>query len=479
MNMSRGISIFILILFTVLSETGASAQEKSPYSVSRLSINLAGFSEISPVIMGDGIMFCSDRRLSGITDRTSFDNRRLYNIYIAEKKDTSDWRKPNAVKSDRNAQFNTGPLCIAPDGKTVWFTSEIETGMPSRNRKFRNHSGIFTAQLSGLQLLSIQPFSYNNPEYDMGQPSISADGKYLYFASDMPGGQGGSDIWFCESVDGSWSAPVNLGQKINSSGTDNYPCIHSSGKLYFASNRPGGAGGLDVYFSDFVDGSWETPIRLAEPINSPSDDFAFAARPDLQKGYFASNRRRNDDIYEFTATIIRKTSCNPFEINNYCYEFVEENAMKYDSMPFKFEWRFGDGNKGIGRIVEHCYTRPGKYLVQLDVTNLVTKKVYENEKSEMLEIQDIEQPYISCLNLAEAGTILKFSADSTLLPGWDISQYYWNFGDGTIAIGKNVEKTYSRPGNYSIQLIVSTKPETGEVIREACVSKNISIIRRP
>jgi hypothetical protein len=479
MKMRRGIIIFIVILFTVLSGISASSQEVSPYTVKRLSLNTAGFSDISPVIIKDGIMFCSDRRLSGITDRTSFDNRRLYNIYFAEKKDTSDWRRPNAVKSDRNAQFNTGPLCIAPDGKTVWFTSEIETGVPSRSRKFRNHSGIFTAQLSGLQLISIQPFKYNNAQYDMGQPSISADGKYLFFASDMPGGQGGSDIWYCESLDGGWSAPINLGLKVNSPGTDNYPCIHSSGRLYFASNRPGGAGGLDVYYSDFVGGSWETPVRLVEPINSASDDFAFTARPDLQKGYFASNRRRNDDIYEFTATIIRKTSCNPLEKNNYCYEFVEENAVKYDSMPFKFEWRFGDGNKAIGRIVEHCYSRPGKYIVQLDVTNLVTNKVMLNEKSEMLEIQDVEQPYISCPNIADAGTLLKFSADSTNLPGWDISQYYWNFGDETIAIGQNVEKTYPRPGNYSIQLIVSTKPENGGVIKEACVSKNISIIRRP
>jgi PKD repeat protein len=129
--------------------------------------------------------------------------------------------------------------------------------------------------------------------------------------------------------------------------------------------------------------------------------------------------------------------------------------------------------------VEHCYARPGKYLVQLEVTNLVTKKVSLNEKSEMLEVQDVEQPYISCPNLADAGAILKFSADSTNLPGWDISQYYWNFGDETIAIGKNVEKTYPRPGNYSIQLIVSTKPETGGMVREACVSKYVSIIRKP
>jgi len=477
--MRRGATIFILFLIIILSEIRLFSQETSPYKITRLSFNISGFSDIAPVIIRDGIIFCSDRRLSGVTDRTSFDNRRLYNIYIAGRKDTSDWQKPNLVKNERSAQFNTGPLCIAPDGKTVYFTSEIETGVPSKSRKFRNKSGIFEAELSGLQLISIKPFKYNNPDYNTGQPSISADGKYLYFASDMPGGQGASDIYFCESVDGNWNAPVNLGSMLNSSGTDNYPSIHFSGRLYFASNRPGGMGGLDIYSSDKTESSWETPVRLPEPINSSSDDFAFIAQPDLQKGYFSSNRRRNDDIYEFTTTIIRKTACDTLGINNYCYEFVEENAVKYDTIPFRFEWRFGDGNKSVGRIVEHCYPGPGTYLVQLDVTNLVTNEVKVNEKSQTLVIQDIEQPYISCPDVAAEGMILKFSADSTNLPGWDIASYYWSFGDETIAIGKNVEKTYRRAGNYTIQLIVSTKPEEGGMVREACVSRNISIIRQP
>jgi len=270
-----------------------------------------------------------------------------------------------------------------------------------------------------------------------------------------------------------------MGPNVNSPETDNYPCIHSSGRFYFASNRTGGTGGLDVYSSDFRDGSWETPIRLPEPVNSSSDDFAFIAQPDLQTGYFSSNRRRNDDIYEFTTTVIRKSSCDTLEINNYCYEFAEENAVKYDTIPFRFEWKFGDGSKAIGRIVEHCYSGPGTYLVQLDVTNLVTKEVSLNEKSQTLVIQDIEQPYISSPDVAEADAKLQFSADSTNLPGWDIARYYWNFGDETIAIGKNVEKSFRRPGNYTIQLIVSTKPEEGGMVREACISKNISIIRRP
>jgi len=478
MIMRKGITILVILL-VVLTAASTSAQEASPYMIKKLPLNLPAFSDMSPVIIEDGIMFCSDRRLSGVIDRTSFDNRRLYNIYIAEKIDSSRWQKPNPVKSDRISQFNTGPLCIAPDGETVWFTSEIETGIPSRNRKFRNRSGIFSARLSGLELLSIEPFKYNNIEFDIGQPSISADGRYLFFASDMPGGEGGSDLYFCELINGEWSAPVNLGPKVNSSETDNYPCIHSTGRLYFTSNRQGGMGGLDVYYCDFIDGSWDTPIRLPEPINSSSDDFAFVALRDLQKGYFASNRRRNDDIYEFTMSIIRKSSCNPLEINDYCYEFVEENAIRYDTIPFNYEWRFGDGNKALGSIVEHCYSGPGKYLVQLDVTNLVTNEKTLNQKSQMLIVEDVEQAYISCPEAAETGRILEFSADSTNLPGWDISSYYWNFGDETIATGKDVEKTFLRPGTYNIQLIVTAKAAEDGIIRETCVSKNITIKGSP
>ncbi|MFZ2338946.1 MAG: PKD domain-containing protein [Bacteroidales bacterium] len=463
----------------VLTVNSAVAQEKSPFEIRRLSFNMPGYSEISPVITDDGILFCSDRRLSGVTDRTSFDNRRLYSIYVAEKKDTSDWRKPVTVESDRTARFNTGPLCIAPDGKTVYFTSEIETGVQSGNRKFRNHSGIFRAQLSGTLLNSIEPFKFNGTDYDMGQPSISDDGRFLYFASDMPGGLGGSDIWFCEWVNGDWTAPVNAGQGINSTATDNFPCIHSSGRLYFSSSRQGGMGGLDVYYSDRIEGEWGAPLQLQAPVNSSSDDFAFVAMPDLRKGYFASNRRRNDDIYEFTSAIIRKADCDTLEINNYCYEFVEENAVKYDTMPFRYEWKFGDGQKAVGPIVEHCYEGPGRYLVQLDVTNLVTKEVKLNQKSEMLVVETVEQPYISSPEFADAAAVVQFSADSTNLPGWDIAQYYWSFGDETMGIGKNVEKTFTRTGTFNVQLIVSSKPGEGGIAREACVTKSITIGRKP
>jgi hypothetical protein len=442
-----------------------------------MSFNMSGFSNISPVIVRDGIIFCSNRRFSAITDRTAFSGNRLYNLYLAEKKDTSGFRRPIVINSARSNKFNNGPLSIASDGKTVYFTSEIETGKIADNKSFKNHSGIFIGKLSGSELLSVHPFKYNDPAFDMGQPSISKDGRYLFFASDKPGGSGGSDLYYCEFINGDWSSPVNLGPKVNSVATENYPFIHPSGRLYFTSNRPGGIGGLDVYYTSLTNGTWDTPVLLPEPINSASDDFAFTAEPDLRIGYFASNRRNDDEIYKFTSTIIRKADCDTLSENNYCYRFFEENAVKYDSMPFRYDWKFGDGNTSSGPVVEHCFKGAGTYTVQLDVVNLITKEVTYNEKTETVIVTEIEQPYISAPDRISANQSISLNADSTNLPGWKIARYYWNFGDESIAVGKDVKKSYLKPGEYNVQLIVTAEPEPGLSAKEACISKNIIVLQ--
>lgn len=471
--------IITLALIVPFVSVQTEAQQPSVYKVKRMPFNYNGFNNISPVIVKDGIVFCSDRRFSGIKDRTGYDGSRLYNIYLAEKKDTSAYRKSRVIKSERSNKFNNGPLCFAPDGKTVYFTSEVETGKIAGNKNFKNHSGIFIAELSGTDLVSIQPFKFNDSQFAVGQPSISSDGKSLFFASDMPGGYGGSDLYSCELIDGNWSTPVNLGPLVNSAGSENYPYRHPSGKLYFTSNRPGGIGKLDVYFTSISDGIWGNPLLLPEPINSIADDFAFVAEDDLQKGYFSSNRSKGDNIYEFKSNIMRKASCDTLVANNYCYRFFEVNAVKYDKIPFRFEWKFGDGTKATGAVVEHCFNGPGTYLVQLDVVNLITEKVTINEKSETLVVSEIEQPYITAPDRIGTNQSISLSADSTNLPGWVISQYYWNFGDETIGVGKDIEKRFTKPGSYNIQLIVSTKPEPGINVKEACISKNIIVFLQP
>jgi hypothetical protein len=467
--------IIIHIILILLLPSGMRAQKPATYAIRKLPFNQNYISDISPVMIDNGILFCSNRRASSITDRTSFDGRRLYNIYIAEKKDSTRWTKPRMLVSERTGLFNNGPVCISADGKTIYFTSEIETGQAARNRKFRNRNGIFIAGLAGDELTSIRPFPFNSTDYEIAHPSISHDGKFLYFASDMPGGLGRSDIWRSELVNGEWSIPVNLGPKINTAGTESYPFIHPSGKLYFTSDRPGGFGGLDVYSAAFYNNEWEDPVCLAEPVNSADDDFALTSAEDQRTGYFSSNRSADDDIFMFSSTIIRKVSCDEMVENIYCFRFTEVNAVKFDSIPFVFRWKFGDGESAEGAEVEHCYPGPGTYLVQLDVLNLVTRELITNEKSETLVLTDAVQAYISGPDSALAGQTLRLDAKSTNLPGWNIEQYYWNFGDESIDTGAEVNKVFRRPGNYNVQLIVTSEPQPGGVARETCVSKNIII----
>ncbi len=472
----RNFKILVIALLMALICPLAIAQQPSVYKVKRMNFNTVGFSEISPVIMKDGILFCSDRRFSGITDRTDFNGRRLYDLYLAEKRDSSGFDRPRVLKSERSTKFNIGPFCVAPDGKTIYFTSEVETGKIAENKNYKNHSGIFIAELNGSELGPIRPFKYNDPQYDIGQPSISSDGKYIFFASDKPGGSGKSDLYYCEFINGDWSAPVNLGPTVNTAGSEIYPYMHRSGKLYFTSDRPGGYGGMDVYFTTLTRGTWDTPILLPEPINSTYDDFAYVADANQQTGYFASNRRNEDDIYRFESTIIRKAVCDTLQENNYCYRFFEENAVRYDTMPFRYEWKFGDGKMATGSSVEHCFDKPGVYIVTLDAVNLITNEVSFNEKTETIVVSEIEQPYISAPDKIDSNTNIALSADSTNLPGWKISRYYWNFGDETVAVGSDVSKSYRKPGTYNIQLIVTEEPEPGSEARETCISKNIIVV---
>jgi hypothetical protein len=301
--------VFQYILITILTFVSAlsSVSGQPPvFEAKPMTFSSDLYNDIAPVLIKGGIIFCSDRRTSGITNKTTFNDERLYNIFLAERKDSSGWSRPLEIKSSSNPLLYYGPLCLASDGRTVYFTSSILSGKAAMNKNIKNPRGIFVGELSGTDIINVKPFEYNNLQYSVAQPSISKDGRYLFFASDMPGGNGGSDIYYCEWINNKWSSPVNLGSKVNSALKENYPHIHPSGRLYFSSDRPGGLGGMDIYYTILSFGSWETPVHLPADINSSSDDFAFVAEESLQTGYFASNRnRRNDDIFSFSSTVIR------------------------------------------------------------------------------------------------------------------------------------------------------------------------------
>jgi outer membrane protein OmpA-like peptidoglycan-associated protein len=166
-------------------------------------------------------------------------------------------------------------------------------------------------------------FIYNNNEYSTGHPSLSADGQSLYFASDRPGGFGGVDIYVCKNELGRWSAPLNMGPEINTEGNEMFPYISSNNTLYYSSNGRKGLGGLDIYSSSNKDGQWSRPQNLGYPINTSKDDFGITTNETGEEGYFSSNRGSTDDIYSFrkecriiNVLVYEKGTNNPIEASD-------------------------------------------------------------------------------------------------------------------------------------------------------------------
>ncbi|MBL7831811.1 MAG: OmpA family protein, partial [Saprospiraceae bacterium] len=163
---------------------------------------------------------------------------------------------------------------------------------------------IYTAKFQNGGWVNTDPFPFNSDEYDNCHPALSADGNVLVFASDMPDGEGGMDLYVCFKRDNVWTKPINLGKQINTSGNEIFPFLDVKGTLYFSSNGLKGMGGLDI-FSATKNGNeffWTSPVNLGQPFNSIRDDLSYTGARSGQEGYFASNREGGlgeDDIYHW------------------------------------------------------------------------------------------------------------------------------------------------------------------------------------
>jgi peptidoglycan-associated lipoprotein len=208
------------------------------------------------------------------------------------------WDKPQLVDDQMiiNTMNEEGAASFNAAGNMMYFTR-------CKYDKSEEHSAeIYTAtQLSGIWG-DPQKVKIGNDSLMAAHPSLSADGNTLYFVSDRPGGYGGKDIWFTEKKKGeTWGKPVNAGPEINTSGDEMFPFIRQNGTLYFSSNGHIGMGGLDIYKAQKeADGKWVVE-NMKAPINSTGDDFAISFYQNEERGLFSSNREgsHKDDIYSF------------------------------------------------------------------------------------------------------------------------------------------------------------------------------------
>ncbi len=214
------------------------------------------------------------------------------------------------TKNIKKTQYHIGPIAFSADASEAYFSATDLDGK-SKSDDGSLRVKIYKINKKGKSWSEPKSMPFNDEEYNAMHPSLSADGTMLFFASDMPGGFGGLDLYVCYMEEGRWSVPINLGPTINTEGDEVFPYIHGEGQnatLYFSSNGHIGLGGLDIYMSKENYGSWMEPTNLGYPVNSTFDDFSIAMNADRTHGYFASNRNGTssdpntggDDIFSFT-----------------------------------------------------------------------------------------------------------------------------------------------------------------------------------
>lgn len=279
----------------------------SKYTIETTNLNTE-FSDYGPAFFGESIVFSSSREDGAVSSKvnkwTGQNNR---DLYVAEMQDNKEFSEAKNLSDEINTRFNESTPVFTKDGNTVYFTrNNFNDGKKGKDDDKTTLLKIYKASLINGKWDNITELPFNSDEYSCAHPSLSEDEKTLYFASNMPGGLGSSDLYKVSVNGNSFGSPENLGESVNTEGRETFPFIAADNTLYFASDGQLGLGGLDIFEAKLnSDNTFEKPTNLAKPINSSMDDFGFIINKD-KVGYFSSNRDGGqgfDDIYAFAVCL--------------------------------------------------------------------------------------------------------------------------------------------------------------------------------
>ena len=269
-------------------------------------------SEFSPSYFKNSLLFTAERRGSFLNFRKNKLNKPYLDIYYSSfNKNINRESFYNLVKLPRhiNTKYDDGPACFNGLNNQMIFTrKEKNKGDVNTTSKLYVIKMEMNNKMEKNKWEKPENFKFNSDSYSVSSPSLSHDGQFLYFASDMPGGYGGMDIYVCERWRGrkQWTDPVNLGPDVNTVGDENFPYLRSDGTLYFSSDNHKGYGGLDVFSATFVNDKWTNITNVGSPINSTTNDFGIIFADDFKSGFFSSDRvggKGRDDLYRFDVTM--------------------------------------------------------------------------------------------------------------------------------------------------------------------------------
>lgn len=268
------------------------------------------FNESSVYLNNKNIYFSSDRKFGANVNIDSWTGNSFYKIYsigYSIKNNKYSYQRAKSFDANVNNGYHVFmPTFNSEENKLYYTSTEVEDNPRKKygisQKQFTNRMNIATAQLVGKRWQRLREGMLTEDyNYSVLHPCINKDNTRLYFSSDMPGGYGSYDLYYCEiQVDGSLSKPINMGPLVNTSGTEAYPSFANDSVLYYSSNGKIGFGGLDIYKVNIEYNTVKNIQHLPNPINSSFDDFSFVPIQERNAAYFCSDReggKGNDDIY--------------------------------------------------------------------------------------------------------------------------------------------------------------------------------------
>ena len=276
------------------------------YTVENAGIN-SKYSDYGTAFFGDQLVFATSRESEKVFAlKHKWTNQAFSNLYFSKVAEDKTLSEPEKIKNDVNSIYNESTPVFTSDGQTMYFTrNNFNNGKKGKDDAKSILLKLYKATLVDGKWSAVTELPFNSDQYSCAHPALSVDEKTLYFASNMPGGVGESDLYKVEIKDnGTFGKPENLGNTINTEARETFPFISKNNELYFASDGHPGLGGLDV-FTTLIEGtSFGKVNNVGSPVNSPFDDFAMIIDTKDRKGFFSSNRTEDnlgfDDIYKFS-----------------------------------------------------------------------------------------------------------------------------------------------------------------------------------
>ncbi len=293
----------LLVLFSLplFAQSGDSENVNNGVELKNLTTINSEYLEFSPMPYKNGLMFTSSRGKAGLFKCPPDESGKYSDLFFSEKDSLGGWKEAKILKGKINGKYHDGVATFASEGEKMFFS---RNNMDGKNEADLIDRKIYEADMVEGTWTNITELPFNSDDYSTCHPALSADGKRLYFSSNMTGTLGGMDIFVSEWQDTAWGTPRNLGSAINTIENEIFPFIDANDNLYFSSDGHPGSGGLDIFAArKGQDGEWGLLTNMGSPFNTYADDLAFSSNSTGTEGYFASNREGGlglDDIYSWT-----------------------------------------------------------------------------------------------------------------------------------------------------------------------------------